>query len=121
MPTVRGRATTLGALLEGSGLGANFGLLKIDVEGLDVDILKTLDTQRWRPSGIVVETHHWTAADALRDETLVAWTRKAGYVVVGHNRRNLILAEQTWLDRRFKDVKDAYVTLNPALYGPAKK
>ncbi len=37
-------------------------LLNVDVEGLDVEILKSLDWQKYVPQVIVVEDHHFTLA-----------------------------------------------------------
>jgi FkbM family methyltransferase len=108
---------TLGEVLERHLPPGGFGLLKIDVEGSDLEILAGLDTRRWRPCAVLVETHHWTTADAVADPRLRSWCRDAGYTVVAHNRRNLLLAEDGWLRRRREPVAEAYRILNPTLYG----
>lgn len=116
---LKGHSVTLQQLLADTGSTAAPGLLKIDIEGLDLAVLESLDTTSWRPACIVVETHHWTVADASNDERLGAWCQAHGYELVAHNRRNVILADSAWLRRRFEGVQRAYATLNPALY--AKK
>ena len=76
--------------------GTGVGLLKIDVENLDAEILLAIDLPRLNPFVIMVELHVlW--ADDLERHGVIAHMRDFGYRVIGHNRRNVILVHE----RRF--------------------
>lgn len=53
------KARTLNAVLEENATpGMDIGLLSIDVEGHDLNVLRSVDLDRFRPKLIVVEMHH---------------------------------------------------------------
>jgi FkbM family methyltransferase len=53
------RGTTLEAILETSGLESPIGFLSLDIEGLEYEVLNSLDHRRWSFTAIAVE-HNFT-------------------------------------------------------------
>jgi len=49
--------TSLSSLLTEHSVPNRFGLLSIDLEGLDEEIIRSIDLNRWRPEVIVIELH----------------------------------------------------------------
>jgi FkbM family methyltransferase len=75
-------------------------ILSIDVEGLDFDILRTLDWTRWRPKVVCVETSQ--IETGLVDRRIVELLEKNGYSVRGGSLVNTI-----FLDDRVSGAADA--------------
>ncbi|HSM94150.1 MAG TPA: FkbM family methyltransferase, partial [Anaeromyxobacteraceae bacterium] len=72
-------------------LGRAPDLLSIDVEGLDLAILRTLDFDRWRPGAIIAETIRPGSPGVNRE--LVDWVVAKGYVVRGGSPVNTIFVD----------------------------
>jgi FkbM family methyltransferase len=68
-------------------LGKRPDLISIDVEGLDLAILRTLDFERWRPGAIVAET------GSPVNEKLVRFLLAKGYAVRGGSTINTIFVD----------------------------
>lgn len=49
---------TLTEILDESGTPSNFDLLSLDVEGYEVEVLKGLDFQKYRPKAMCIEVRH---------------------------------------------------------------
>ncbi len=72
-------------------LGRAPDLLSIDVEGLDLAILRTLDFERWRPGAIVAETITGGSPGVKMD--LVDFVVSKGYVVRGGSAVNTVFVD----------------------------
>ena len=77
-------------------LGQAPDLLSIDIEGLDLAVLRTLDVDRYRPAVIIAEAGRPGNVNA--DPALVAFVESKGYIVCGTSLYNTIFADR----RRFK-------------------
>jgi FkbM family methyltransferase len=69
-------------------LGRAPDLLSIDVEGLDLAILRTLDFERWRPGVIIAET------GSPPNEKLARFILSKGYVVRGGSVINTVFVDR---------------------------
>lgn len=72
-------------------LGKPPDLLSIDVEGMDLEILRTLDFERWRPGAIIAETIQPGSPGVNR--ALVEFVVSRGYVVRGGSTVNTIFVD----------------------------
>ena len=59
---------------------ARVDLISIDVEGNEIEVWKTLDLRRWRPTVAIVELHTWKLPD--RSEEVIAVMREDGYEMI---------------------------------------
>jgi FkbM family methyltransferase len=73
-------------------LGQAPDLLSIDIEGMDLAVLRTLDFDKYRPAGIIAEAGRPGNANA--DPALTALLESKGYVVCGGSLYNTILADR---------------------------
>ncbi|QVL50089.1 MAG: FkbM family methyltransferase [Thiocapsa sp.] len=81
------RTTTLAALFEQHGIPHYFGLLNIDVEGSDFDVLSSFDISIYRPALIVIEMHDF-AVDTAGNNRIFAYLVSANYQMVAYAGRN---------------------------------
>ena len=58
----------LSRLLEESNIPSRFELLSIDVEGHELEVLNSLDFNRFDPEMIVIEMHEFSLAEAQKNE-----------------------------------------------------
>ncbi|HSN15131.1 MAG TPA: FkbM family methyltransferase [Anaeromyxobacteraceae bacterium] len=72
-------------------LGKAPDLISIDVEGMDLDILRTLDFARWRPGAIIAETIQPGSPGVNRK--LVDFVVSKGYVVRGGSAVNTVFVD----------------------------
>jgi FkbM family methyltransferase len=70
--TIEVAVTTLDEILSDAGAPSPIDLLSIDVEGLEIDVLRGLDLARWRPRLILVE-------DLAMNLSLHRYLRSHGY------------------------------------------
>lgn len=77
------RTERLEAILDRCGAPARFDLLSIDVEGHDLEVLRSLDLERYRPELIVIEIHH-LRLHALDQDAIVSHLRAHDYDLVGY-------------------------------------
>lgn len=70
-------------------LGRAPDLLSIDVEGMDLPILRTLDWERWRPGAIVAET-----GSPRPNEALMSYVVSKGYDVRGGSILNTVFVDR---------------------------
>jgi hypothetical protein len=82
------RVETLADLLRAHQWEADFGLLSIDTEGLDLQVLQGLDLTVWRPRVIITE-------DYYSNEEKFALLKRRDYVLHSHAGSNTI-----WVSRR---------------------
>lgn len=75
---------TLNQLFEEHSIPRQFGLLSIDVEGMDFVALRSFDLQKWRPYAILIEIHDLKLEDCANNE-IVSYLRRAGYRLAGYN------------------------------------
>jgi FkbM family methyltransferase len=73
-------------------LGQAPDLLSIDIEGLDLAVLRTLDVDRYRPAVIIAEAGRPGNVNA--DPALVAFVESKGYIVCGTSLYNTIFADR---------------------------
>ncbi len=76
--------------------GGNLDLLSIDVEGLDLAILETMDFQRYRPTLLCVEHHHIAGGRQRLDDYL----SEQAYAIRGMTEPNTIYVDQRYLEKR---------------------
>jgi FkbM family methyltransferase len=76
-------------------------LISLDVEGLDFEILKSLDFDRHRPKLFCIETLSYDdKQDEVKAQEIIAYMEQNKYVVVADTWLNTIFADQkTWQDR----------------------
>ncbi len=88
------KARTLNDILDSVDAPHRFDLLSIDVEGHDLEVLSSLDLDRYRARLIVVEMHDFPLREPKRNET---WSHLVanGYEMVGYAIMN-----GYFLDRR---------------------
>lgn len=88
---------TLNALLAAHApMDRRVELLSIDIEGVDEQVLRTLDWAVWRPRVVVFERHE-VRLEALGGDALVAFLVDQGYDVAGACRYSVIMADrQQW-------------------------
>jgi FkbM family methyltransferase len=72
------RAAGLSELLEAAGV-MDFQVLNVDAEGGDLDVLQSLDWDRWRPRIVCCEDH----GDAWMDSPISRFLGKKGYCLCG--------------------------------------
>ena len=78
-------------------LGAAPDLLSIDVEGLDFDILQSLDFSRYAPKVIVVETIRFgETAQAQKQQHIIDFVCTKGYSVYADTYVNTIFRKTGW-------------------------
>jgi FkbM family methyltransferase len=74
-------------------------LISIDIEGLDLDVLKSLDFEKYRPTAICVETITYSENRTERKMTeILDFLISKGYFVYGDTHINTIFADE----ERFK-------------------
>ena len=76
------RVERLDTLLANQGIPSEFGMLSIDAEGMDYEVLLGLDLKKWRPRVIVTEDY--PNKNKCKGEYLTA----AGYRLGGHCAEN---------------------------------
>jgi FkbM family methyltransferase len=74
-----------------SHLGHAPDLLSIDVEGLDLAILRTLDFDKYRPAAIIAEAGHAGTANA--NPALTMFVESKGYVQCGGSLYNTVFGD----------------------------
>ena len=62
-------------------------LLSVDVEGHDLNVLRSIDLNRYRPKLIVVEIHHFQLADAAQ-HPLTRYLAEAEFQLIGYDGLN---------------------------------
>ena len=69
-------------------------LVSIDIEGLDFDVLSTLDFERFRPAIVCVETLQYSETrEEIKDERIPQMMSKNGYFVFGDTYINTIFVD----------------------------
>jgi FkbM family methyltransferase len=71
--TILVKVKTLSDVLAEQKIPADFGLLSVDVEGMDYEVLLGLDFSRWRPRLIITEDH------APKEAKKAEWLTRQGY------------------------------------------
>lgn len=74
----RVRTVTLNDVLRDAGAPKEFGLLTIDVEGHDLEVLRGLDLNEFRPRLIIIEMHDFSL-DQTTPHQVVEYLRRADY------------------------------------------
>lgn len=90
---VKRKLVPVNQILEAHFKDAAPDVLSIDIEGLDYEILKTLDWNRWRPKVVCVETSHVETGQVERE--VLDLLEKNGYVVRGGSFVNTIFLDDT--------------------------
>lgn len=83
--------------------GPNF--VSLDIEGLDIEILKAFDFQRWRPQVFCVETVVFSEqrAGAVKISDIIEFMQQRNYFVYADTYVNTIFVDKAaWLDQPFK-------------------
>jgi hypothetical protein len=87
------------------------GLLKVDVESLDTEVLLAIDVARLRPYAIMVELHvHWT--DEVAKHGVSRHLETLGYRAIYHNRRNVVFVDEARFAKARPDLAVVYAAAN---------
>lgn len=71
-------------------------LISIDVEGLDLEILKTIDFNKHRAIAICVETVNFTTTHKkIKNQSIISFMESQGYFVYADTGINTIFADKT--------------------------
>lgn len=82
------RALTINEVLEANFSDQDPVFLSIDIEGVDFEVLRSLDWARWRPAIITAEpSEHHISGNTLAISNLL---RDSGYVIIAETDVNLI-------------------------------
>lgn len=102
-------ARTLNRILSETGVEAgSIGLLSIDVEGFEMEVLNGFDLQRFAPKVVVIEANTPDARQAI-----CAHFKQANYLYIGNNRQNLFFIADS------DEIKKRLSRLNFSDYYPA--
>jgi FkbM family methyltransferase len=81
--------------------GQSFDLLTIDVEGMDFEVLESLDWTRYRPILVLVEDHHFNI-ESPQDSKIYRFMKSKGYTFAAKTLFTLLFHETEALDRKRK-------------------
>jgi FkbM family methyltransferase len=82
--------------------GKNIDFLSIDVEGADLEVLKSLDFERYKPQVVAVESHQMTIDEVLNDEIFL-FLSNLGYKMIGWNGLTLIFCSKNFIESKKKN------------------
>ncbi len=75
--------------------------VSIDVEGLDFDIIKSLDFERYRPTVLCIETLRFIRVGvAEKEQAIIDFVIKQGYMVYADTYINTIFVDKTTWSKR---------------------
>ena len=92
----------LSAILGEQGVKKDFELLSIDVEGLEVEVLETLDFMRYTPSVIIAEYN----SEGRFNLNLQPYLLSVGYQIIAVTRYNVIATRDLSLGAKLFDVRN---------------
>jgi FkbM family methyltransferase len=81
------RTRTLTEILDSVQFSHTFGVLSIDVEGHDYEVLTSLDFSKYRPFLIVIEIHNFAFLEPY-DNPIYLFLVSKGYIMVGYATMN---------------------------------
>lgn len=87
------KTTTLTEILEQLRAPNRFELLNVDVEGLDLEVLRSLDFARFRPKMIIVEILGFDLEN-YRAEPIFEYLSALGYRLAGYTHMNAVFMER---------------------------
>lgn len=93
--TYKIRVTTLADMLNEHCKGRHIDFLNVDVENLDLDVLKSNDWNKFIPSVICVEDHEYDASPGAQDSKISAFLKEKGYVLDSKCRYSLIFKHKS--------------------------
>jgi FkbM family methyltransferase len=85
---------TLTDILAGLSFPERFGVLSVDCEGSDAEVVRSLDLNRFRPRIIVCEQPH-DGLRALADDPLLAHLEDAGYRAAAYDGMNVFYVDES--------------------------
>lgn len=91
--TVSMTTRTLSDIFEEESVPREFEFLNIDVEGMDLRVLRSVDFGRWRPRVICIEAHEFDQMHPERSE-VVSFCQGIGYEYRGFLSTNVYFAER---------------------------
>ena len=87
----------LASILEGHLSGSPIDFFSVDCEGVDLDVLRSNDWDRFRPRWVLVELHEDSPV-ALLDSDLVHFMKGVGYRIVAWPRPSVVFARMDDLE-----------------------
>ena len=97
------QSKTLTEILDSSKFsGQRIDFLSIDVEGADLDVLKSLDFKKYNPKTIAVESHLMTIDDVTNDDIYI-YMVKLGYKMIGWYGLTLIFCSPDFIESKLKN------------------
>ncbi|MES2308698.1 MAG: FkbM family methyltransferase [Verrucomicrobiota bacterium] len=101
-PTQKIQTNTLTQILdEHAPKNQPFELLTIDVEGMDLEVLQTLDWERYRPHIVFVEDHTFNI-ESPQDSITFQFMKSQKYTLVGKTISTLMFDETVRFEKRPK-------------------
>ena len=78
----------------------NIDLLTIDIEGVDFDVIKSLNFEKFSPTVICIETvKHRKISELKRDVELINYVKSKGYMLFSQNFVNSIFVKSNYLEK----------------------
>jgi FkbM family methyltransferase len=87
--TVEVEVDSLTSMLDGSGFPDDFSLLLVDAEGMDYEVLRGLDAERYRPRIVLTEQYRWNATKHARKHQLLTDR--------GYELRTIVGCNEIWI------------------------
>ncbi|MGM0519945.1 MAG: FkbM family methyltransferase [Campylobacterota bacterium] len=76
--------------------------LSIDIEGVDISVLKTNNFNNHRPKAILLEVlENRNIESILNNESIVLWLKNKGYIFTSKTVNTLFFIEETYFNKRF--------------------
>jgi hypothetical protein len=107
--TSRIKTSTLTEILEQNlPPGQRVGFLNVDAEGLDLDILRSLDFMKYPPQYILVEHKLLIGSKEKNEESeIVDFLSRKGYQIVGRTYRTSIFLSESHFQNKKKDYQES--------------
>jgi FkbM family methyltransferase len=78
--------------------------LSIDVEGIDFEILKSIDFQKYRPKVVCIETAEFSAVPpGKKEEESIVYLKEKDYLVYADTFNNTIFIDNIYLQKLYKN------------------
>lgn len=90
------RVTTLANVIEENCSNRHIDFLNVDVENLDLEVLKSNDWTKYVPSVVCVEDHEYDALKGNGDSKISAFLKEKGYILDSKCRFSLIFRHESF-------------------------
>ncbi len=100
--TIRVRVETIQSVLQEYWDGKSPDFLTVDAEGLDYEILESIDFEKIRPTVICIETISYSrTGKGIKNNQIISYLKKKGYLLYADTNINSIFVDKkTWESKR---------------------